>query len=67
MLQDAAQDGQARDYVLNVSSVLVKEKAGWRFQTLHFSNLTGNDMPPPEDDGAPAADDKKPAAVPKAQ
>ena len=66
-MQDTAQDGQARDYVLNISSVLIKEKAGWRFQTLHFSNLTGSDMPPPEDDGAPAADEKKPAAVPKAQ
>ncbi|MCP5449595.1 MAG: hypothetical protein H6972_03275 [Gammaproteobacteria bacterium] len=51
--------------------MLKKEKAGWRFQTLHFSNLTGDDAPPPEDDGQPAEEGKKPdgaaTPAPKAQ
>lgn len=66
-MQDAAPDGQAREYLLNVSGVLKKEKAGWKFQTLHFSNLTGGDMPPSEE--APSPEDAPPAAetAPKAQ
>ena len=66
-MQDATSDGQAREYILNVSGVLKKEKAGWKFQTLHFSNLTGDDMPPSED--APSPEDAPPAAEtpPKAQ
>ncbi|MCB1781998.1 MAG: nuclear transport factor 2 family protein [Candidatus Competibacteraceae bacterium] len=65
-MQDVTPDGEAREYVLNVSGVLRKEKSGWKFQTLHFSNLTGDDMPPPEDmEEAPAQEDGKPA--PKAQ
>ena len=54
-MQDSDQNGQVREYVMNVSGVLKKEKTGWRIQTLHFSGLTGDDAPPPEDDGAPAA------------
>ena len=46
-MQDTAPDGKARNYVLNVSAVLKKEKGGWKFQTLHFSNLTSGDAPPP--------------------
>ena len=61
-MRDSTLDGQTREYVLNVSGVLKKEKAGWRFQTLHFSGLTGDDVPPPEDDGAPAVEGEKPAA-----
>ena len=37
--------GVKRDYVLNVSSALVKQDAGWRFIMLHMSNATGG--PPP--------------------
>ncbi len=56
-MQDTTPDGQKRDYVLNVSAVLKKEKDGWKFQTLHFSNLTGSDAPPPGS-AAPAAPKK---------
>ena len=70
-MKDSTPDGESREYVLNVSAVLKKEKAGWRFQTLHFSNLTGDDAPPPEDDGQPAEEGKKPdgaaTPAPKAQ
>ncbi len=62
-MRDSTLDGQTRDYVLNVSGVLKKENAGWRFQILHFSGLTGDDAPPPEDDGAPAVEGEKPAAA----
>lgn len=72
-MRDVAQDGQAREYVMNVSGMLKKEKTGWRIQTLHFSGLTGDEGPPTEDDGAPAPENEKPAmaptptAVPKTQ
>lgn len=62
-MQDATSDGQTRDYVLNISGVMKKEKGAWRIQTLHFATLTGDDMPPPEDDGAPAAESEEPAAT----
>ena len=62
-MEDTALDGQKREYVLNVSAVLKKEKDGWKFQTLHFSNLTSGDAPPPGS-AAPAA---PPAAPKKAQ
>ena len=61
-MQDVSPDGsQKREYVLNVSAVLRKGKEGWKFQTLHFSNLTDGGAPPPEG-AAPAA---PPAAAPK--
>lgn len=71
-MQDSAQDGQTREYVMNISGMLKKEKNGWRIQTLHFSGLTGDEAPPPEDDGAPAAETEKsavptPVAPPKTQ
>jgi uncharacterized protein (TIGR02246 family) len=47
-MEDITPEGQKREYVLNVSAVLKKEKGDWKFQTLHFSNLTGGDAPPPE-------------------
>ena len=56
-MQDITPDGKTREYVLNVSAVLKKEKEGWKFQTLHFSNLTGGDAPPPA--ATPAAAPKK--------
>ena len=60
-MQDTTPDGKAREYALNVSAVLKKEKDGWKFQTLHFSNLTGGDAPP----AAGAAPAATPAAAPK--
>lgn len=71
-IRDNAQHGEMREYVMNVSAVLNKEKNGWRIQTLHFSGLTGDEAPPPEDDGAPAMEDEKsttptPVALPKTQ
>lgn len=56
-MQDITPDGQKREYALNVSAVLKKEKGGWKFQTLHFSNLTSGDAPPPA--ATPAAAPKK--------
>jgi uncharacterized protein (TIGR02246 family) len=69
-MQDVTPDGETREYVLNVSSVLKKEKDGWKFQTLHFSNLTGGDGPPPEEmEEAPSPEDGEPApeTAPKIQ
>lgn len=70
-MQDVTPDGETREYGLNVSSVLKKEKDGWKFQTLHFSNLTGGDMPPPEEEmeETPAPEDGEPASetAPKTQ
>lgn len=60
-MQDITLDGQKRDYGLNVSAVLKQEKGSWKFQTLHFSNLTSGAAPPTEG-AAPAA---TPAATPK--
>ena len=60
-MRDMTPEGKAREYALNVSAVLIKGKGGWKFQTLHFSNLTGGDASPPEG-AAPAA---TPAATPK--
>jgi len=61
-IQDVSPDGsQKREYGLNVSAVLKKGKEGWKFQTLHFSNLTDGGAPPPEG-AAPAA---PPAEAPK--
>jgi uncharacterized protein (TIGR02246 family) len=56
-MQDITPDGKTREYVLNVSAVLKQEKGSWKFQTLHFSNLTGGDAPPPA--ATPAAAPKK--------
>ena len=71
-MHDSTQNGETREYVMNISGVLKKEKNGWRIQTLHFSGLTGDELPPPEDDGAPAMETDKstapmPLALPKTQ
>jgi uncharacterized protein (TIGR02246 family) len=58
LMKETNPAGQPHEFWLNVSAVLKKEKAGWRYQTLHFSNLTGNDVPPPVG-AAPAAAPKK--------
>jgi len=55
IMKDTDPDGQPREFGLNISAVLKKEKTGLRFQALHFSNLVGEDGPPPEEDAAPEA------------
>ncbi len=59
-MKDTTPDGEPREYSLNVSAVLLNTTEGWRYQTLHFSNLT-NEMPPPEEEtegDAPESADK---------
>lgn len=48
IMKDTDPAGQPREFGLNISAVLKKEKTGWRFQALHFSNLVGKGAPPPE-------------------
>ena len=63
-MKDSDPSGQAREFGLNVSAVLKKEKAGWRVQALHTSNVSGDEGPPPEE--APAATPAPaPAAAPE--
>ncbi len=38
-MQDIGTKGK-RSYVLNLSAMLVLEQTGWKFQMMHFSNLT---------------------------
>ncbi|MDG4607011.1 MAG: nuclear transport factor 2 family protein, partial [Candidatus Contendobacter sp.] len=60
IMKDTTPDGkEPREFGLNVSAVLKKDKAGWKFQAMHFSNLSGDEGPPPEEDKAAA-----PAAAP---
>ena len=57
VMKDTDPAGQPREFGLNVSAVLKKEPAGWRFQALHFSNLISEEGPPPEgavEEAAPA-------------
>ena len=35
------QKDQTRQYVTNLSAVVLKQGDGWRFHTMHFSHLTG--------------------------
>ena len=35
---------QPREFVANISAVVVKQGDAWRFHTLHFSHLTGGDQ-----------------------
>ncbi len=55
VMKDTDPAGEPREFDLNVSAVLKKEKAGWRFQALHFSNLVEDVGPPSEEDEAPEA------------
>ena len=48
IMKDTDMAGQPREFGLNISAMLKKEKAGWRFQAMHFSNLVGEDGPPDE-------------------
>lgn len=54
IMKDTDPEGQPREFGLNISAVLKKEKAGWRLQAMHFSNLAGDEAPP-EEDAAPEA------------
>jgi uncharacterized protein (TIGR02246 family) len=36
------QKDQTREYVANVSAVVLKQGDAWRFHTMHFSHLTGS-------------------------
>lgn len=60
-MKDSDPSGQAREFEMNVSAVLKKEKAGWRVQALHTSNLAEDSGPPPEEGAAPAAAPAAPA------
>lgn len=62
VMKDSDPSGQAREFELNVSAVLKKEKVGWRVQALHTSNLAEDAGPPSEDDAEPAT--PAPAATP---
>jgi uncharacterized protein (TIGR02246 family) len=53
VMKDTNPAGQPREFGLNVSAVLKKGKAGWRFQALHFSNLASDEGPPPEPEATP--------------
>jgi uncharacterized protein (TIGR02246 family) len=64
-IKDATPDGEAREYNLNVSAVLVNTAEGWRYQMMHFSNLVGGDTPPPEEEAA--GDVPTPADAPKTE
>lgn len=37
------QKDQSRQYVMNLSAVVVKQGDAWRFHTMHFSHLIGGD------------------------
>jgi len=37
------QKEQTRQYVMNISAVVVKQGDAWRFHTMHFSHLIGGD------------------------
>jgi uncharacterized protein (TIGR02246 family) len=63
-MKDSDPSGQPREFGLNVSAVLKKEKAGWRVQALHTSNVIEEGGPPPED-AAPEAPAPTPEAAPK--
>ncbi len=64
VMKDSDPSGQPREFEMNVSAVLKKEKAGWRVQALHTSNLADDGGPPPEEEGAAPATAPAPAATP---
>ena len=63
-MKDQDPSGEAREFELNVSAVLKKEKAGWRVQALHTSNLAEEAGPPSEKDAAPDATPAPASAAP---
>lgn len=42
-MRDVRKD-KPNEYIVNVSAVVRKQNGAWRFQTMHFSNLTGGDQ-----------------------
>jgi uncharacterized protein (TIGR02246 family) len=42
------QKDQTRQYVTNLSAVVLKQGDAWRFHTMHFSHLTGGDEDEPQ-------------------
>jgi uncharacterized protein (TIGR02246 family) len=65
VMKDSDPSGQPREFGLNVSAVLKKEKAGWRVQALHTSNASDEGGAPPEDAAPAAAPAPAPEAAPK--
>ncbi len=63
IMKDIGSAGQPREFGLNVSAVLKKEKDGWRVQALHTSNMIEDAGPPPEASAAAAT--PAPEATPK--
>ncbi len=51
--------GVKREFVINVTATVVKQDSGWKFISLHMSNLTGG-APPPD---AKKTDENKPDAM----
>ena len=39
-----SKDGKPRSFVANLSAVVVKQGDDWRFHTMHYSQLTGDDQ-----------------------
>jgi len=65
MMKDSDPSGQPREFGLNVSAVLKKEKAGWRVQALHTSNVNEEGGPPPEEEAPTDTSAPAPAAAPE--
>ena len=64
-MKDSDPSGQPREFGLNVSAVLKKEKAGWRAQSLHTYNASDEGGAPPEGAAPAAAPAPAPEAAPK--
>ena len=39
-----SKDGKPRSFLANLSAVVVSQEDGWRFHTMHYSQLTGGDQ-----------------------
>ena len=65
MMQDSDPSGKPREFELNVSAVLKKEKDGWRVQALHTSNVSEEGGPPPEGAAPATTSTPAPAAAPE--
>lgn len=53
VMKDTDPAGKPREFGLNVSAVLKKEAAGWRFEAVHVSNVVSDGGAPPEGAAAP--------------
>ncbi len=65
-MTDSDPSGQPREFGLNVSVVLKKEKNGWRVQALHTSNVRDEGAPPPEEAAPATTSAPAPAPAPQA-